>query len=480
MKIYIFSLLLLITLFSSCSDFLEEKSQDLIIPKTVKDYRELLFGEAYFRENTSIHTWLDLMTDDVKENIKGSIIGSDTRVKVFGYYTWQPKAEETVVGALNADISWKTYYHSILICNVILNEIGDISGSSAEKEDLKAEAYALRAYSYFMLVNLYGVPYNKATAETDPGVPVNDVIGMEDRQFKRESVARIYKQIEDDLGEAIKCFKTSNLKKNYFRWNLPATWLLASRVSLYKKEYDKVIEYATNAIAANPQIYNLSTKNPEDLFLNEKNPEILLTYGDYLISFYARLAKCNFPMSDELYASYGGTNDLRLEAFFYKRGSAYTPNKNEQAVTTGVYGFALRSAEAYLNRAEAYAEKGERDLALNDLKTIRVNRLKVYKDLEADTKEEVILRVREERRRELCFEFHRWFDLRRWDRPRIEHTFTRDIKKPDEVERYVLEKNDPAYTLPIPTAVMDYEPNFTDNPRPVRPDLNATEQPEER
>ena len=47
MKRYIRLLGVLLILFSSCSDFLEEKSQDLIIPKSVKDYREFLFGEAY-------------------------------------------------------------------------------------------------------------------------------------------------------------------------------------------------------------------------------------------------------------------------------------------------------------------------------------------------------------------------------------------------------------------------------------------------
>lgn len=475
MKIHILSLWLFLALLSSCSDFLEEKSQDLIIPKTVKDYRELLFGEAYPRDHTSVHTWLDIMTDDVKENIKGSSFGSDTRVKVFGYYTWQPRVEETITGALNADNSWKTYYHSILICNVVLNEMGNIKGTWKEKEDLKAEAYALRAYCYFMLVNLYGLPYHKESAETDLGIPLNEVVGMEDKQFKRESVARIYQQIEHDLSAAISGFKESGLKKNYFRWNLPAVYLLASRVSLYKQEYDKAIAYASEVIAVHPQLYNLSLKNANDRFLNEKNPEILFTYGDYLISFYAQMAKCNFPMSDELYASYGGNNDLRIKNFFYKKGSNYLPNKNDEAGETGVYGFALRSAEAYLNRAEAYAETGQKELAMSDLKTIRENRLEVYRDLEANTQEELIRNVREERRRELCFEFHRWFDLRRWDQPEIEHTFTRDIKKPDITERYVLKKNDPAYTLPIPTSVTDYEPDMRDNMRPERPDLNPAE-----
>ena len=42
MKKYNLYLLLLIVILSSCSDFLEESSQDLMIPKSVKDYKELL------------------------------------------------------------------------------------------------------------------------------------------------------------------------------------------------------------------------------------------------------------------------------------------------------------------------------------------------------------------------------------------------------------------------------------------------------
>jgi len=103
MKRYIRLLGVLLILFSSCSDFLEEKSQDLIIPKSVKDYREFLFGEAYIRDETQIHTYLDIMTDDVKENIKGSFLGGDTRASGYGYYTWQADPEQTVSGAISED-----------------------------------------------------------------------------------------------------------------------------------------------------------------------------------------------------------------------------------------------------------------------------------------------------------------------------------------------------------------------------------------
>ncbi|MEG0796617.1 MAG: RagB/SusD family nutrient uptake outer membrane protein [Odoribacter sp.] len=472
MKTYIISLFLSVILFTSCQDFLEEKSQDKIIPKSIKDYREFFFGEAYLRE-TSINSYIDIMTDDVKENIKGWGFGKDTRNAGYGYYTWQSIPEDQATGARNADNSWASYYHTILICNIVLREIDDISGEQVEKDDLKAEAYALRAYSYFMLVNLYGIPYQKATAETDLGVPLNKVVGMEDVKFKRESVATIYRQIEQDLQDAIHHLKNSNLKKTYFRWNLPATYLLASRVKLYKKEYNEAIQMANECLLLNPNLYDLKLKNAEDRFLNSKNPEILLSYGYYLNSYYAVLAKCNFPISDDLFDLYKKTNDLRLDGFYNKRKTNYTAYKNDISGKTSVYGFALRTSEAYLNRAEAYAESGESQKAIDDLNTIRQNRLSTYTELKATTPEEVIQLVREERRMELAFEGHRWFDLRRWDRPQITHIYTPNIKQPEETKRFILEKNDPAYTLPIPRNIMEYEPDLIDNPRPERIDQNA-------
>lgn len=468
-----FTILVLVSvLLGACSNFLEETSQDLIVPKSVKDYQEFLFGEGYLRDDISVHTWLDVMTDDVQENISGWSFGGDKRINAFGYYTWQKSPEETISGGLNNDNAWATYYHSILICNVVLDAMSDMSGGEKEKGMLKAEVYSLRAWVYFMLVNLYGEPYDPANATNILGVPLNEVVGMEDKHFTRESVAVIYEQIENDLSKAIDCFITYGSGKSVFRWNLPATYLLASRVSLYKKDYDKVVEYADKVIATNPQLYDLSMLNSSDYFINSKNPEVLFTYGYYLIPYFAHLAKCNFPASDELIASLG-SNDYRMTAFLKKRSSYYTANKNNDSGQTGIYGFALRTAEAYLNRAEAYAEKGEIDKAMDDLKILRMNRLKEYKDLPATSRGEVIDNVRAERRRELCFEYHRWFDLRRWGCPRIEHTFTRDIKKPETVERYVLEENDKAYTLPLPHSVVESDPQIEDIIRPDRVNLDA-------
>ena len=63
--------------------------------------------------------------------------------------------------------------------------------------------------------------------------------------------------------------------------------------------------------------------------------------------------------------------------------------------------------------------------------------------------------VRDERRRELCFEeTHRWNDLRRYGCPRIEHKFY--ATKDAEPATYVLEAGDKNYTLALPKSETEY------------------------
>ena len=63
--------------------------------------------------------------------------------------------------------------------------------------------------------------------------------------------------------------------------------------------------------------------------------------------------------------------------------------------------------------------------------------------------------VRDERRRELCFEeTHRWNDLRRYGCPRIEHKFY--ASSTSAPETYVLEAGDKNYTLALPKSETEY------------------------
>ena len=82
---------------------------------------------------------------------------------------------------------------------------------------------------------------------------------------------------------------------------------------------------------------------------------------------------------------------------------------------------------------------------------------------EFESQEELIQFVRDERRRELCFEGHRWFDLRRWGMPSITHRWHESA---DATSSYRLSEGDQLYTLPIPDEALESNSSLVQNELP--------------
>lgn len=445
---------LLVCICWGCGDFLEESSQDLMIPKSVKDYKEFLYGEG-INNDKAVNEYLDVMTDDVGELVKvGSFVANDWRISMWGYYTWQAYPEIGINNAMKADDAWETYYHRILVVNVILDQIGDMEGSRGDKDDLRGECYFIRAYSYFMLANLYGKPYiDEETAKTDFCVPINDEVSVSNRMYGRSSVIEVYNRIEADVEMAIRYFKASGIQKTIFRPNLSVAYLLASRVALFQKKYDHVIAYADSVLGNTDAVLcDLNTYSDDEYFFSSLNPELLYTFGysdnDAFqeSTWYAGM----LVPSKKLLGMYKD-GDLRLDKY-YVGDLKNKPSK--WSSETNVYANAFRLSEVYLNRAEAYAELGEVEKALDDINLLRKYRFSEENPVNATNVKDAVAKVRDERRIELAFEGFRWFDLRRWDRPRIEHRYS-STEDPNAYDIYILEANSISYTLPIPKKERD-------------------------
>ena len=148
-KVIYISFFLMCAALSSCSNFLEESSQDLMIPKSVKDYKELFFGEV-MKNGEILHPYLEYMTDDVADQCYyGSspmLISNDWRESVWSYYTWQQNPEVGISNEFTADAAWTSYFHKILMTNIILDGIYDMTGTEEERIDLAGEAYFMRAF----------------------------------------------------------------------------------------------------------------------------------------------------------------------------------------------------------------------------------------------------------------------------------------------------------------------------------------------
>ncbi|MCT4615874.1 MAG: RagB/SusD family nutrient uptake outer membrane protein [Marinifilaceae bacterium] len=480
MKKNIIILSLIAILFSSCDDFLEERSHDRLIPKTVESYSEMLYGEAYLKLHDQFVKYIELMTDDVADVNTGS--NNDVRADGWGYFTWQKDPQSRRNGSVFIDNTWANFYKYILTCNIVIKDIkeGKVEGEKEKLQDLEAEAHFLRSWYYYTLLNLFGEPYDKNSADVDLGIPINNLTESKDVKFNRESVKAVYEFIKADILESIRLFEEAKIEKDYFRANLDVAYLLASRVFLFCEEWENAVTYSNKLIERRPNLYDYSSKaNPSWWYgkygsiITSKSPELLFTYADASETFFPEGASAYFIYSAELLSAFDA-NDNRLHASFPKKYNYayYKPvvKKYGLSSNTKVFGFGFRTAEAYLNKAEALCHiDGKYTEATSVIEDMRAFRYKKGTDLTANAKDqaEALDIVKKERRLELCFEGFRWFDLRRWGRPSITHNYTVSSVA-SASNKYVLEENDPAYTLPLPTYVRDVNPDIKRITRPVR------------
>jgi len=473
MKRIKYILILFISLVS-CQDFLEEESQDLTAVETVEHFKALMLNE--FNDNYAMFKPVYHMTDDLEEITLSPRFSKANKTT----FTWQQEIEidENGNSLRGINSAWEAIYKDIAIVNYVIESIDGMEGSAEQRSFVKGEAYFIRAMSYFNLLNLYGQPFNEASKNTDLGVPIRTNTEIE-ITFSRESVAAGYNQIESDLMEALILIENSGVEDTKWHPSVDACNLLMSRVKLYQRKWDEVIQYADNVID-HRQLAMLGTSSP---FITNGNSELIFAWHK---SYTGQIDPpgsseiAGYKVSDQLIELYE-LEDNRLTAFlttFIQNGETYYMNKKHNAgfegsTTSSVYttmGYQnMRVAEAYLNKAEALAQKQD-PIAINVIQELHAKRISDVSLIVYPTEPGDILNyVYDERRRELCFEdHHRWFDLRRMDnRPEIVHVFT-DVDEEGEVlktETYTLYSNDLNYTLPIPIKERENNPGIVNNER---------------
>lgn len=523
MKKYILGFLTLSMTLSSCSDFLSAYSQDQIIPETPTDLDELLLGSVYMKTSdgqtqnganpSAPLGFLNILDDDVNTTgtaMKGNV-GSSKYVhgvkNCYGYFAWQQDVRKNYGATVTTedDGTWNTFYERINVCNVILDEgermtsdLGkDRKWSTKDSLTLQrvyGETHFLRAQFFFYLANLYGRAYSPQTADTALCVPLKLTPYVQydkhkKTQFQRATLKSVYNQMVADLKQAEELLTKSpqNSGRRLHRASWEAADILLSRVYLYMQDWHNAELTAQKVMNSNwLTLSNIDDLNSGNGFLNANNPEIAFSQG----SNYMAQNEDNWMMSGmisdycvtrDLYDLYDPA-DIRRQAFFSINGltdsiglNGKYPHMLKNPISDCM---TLRMAEAYLNYAEACAmQPGKEQEANNALNTLRSQRIDNYQP-QNYTAEELIEQIRLERRRELCFEGHRWFDLRRYAVNPV-YPYSRDIihvySDFNDNLAYVgpivflLPAGDAAYTFSIPRTVLDFDKEpMPNNPRELR------------
>lgn len=511
--VYIFLLCLL----GGCH-YLDDYSQDLVVVKSVTDLDEVVLGSGYLQSNALVKElvasnecwWLHILDDDVNTAVAVSAAaGSKSSMdqRIFGYTTWQEEVgkERTGSGKRADDQVWRMCYQHINAANIILAELEDLEISTEEEQKtalrVEGEARFLRAQFYLLLVNLYANAYVPDKAAATLGVPLkltNYVEHDKDKesQFERTSVKAVYGQIVEDLQASAACFTRSPQIHGYYRASQEAALLLLSRVYLYMQEWEKAKNVAEDLLALNVTLsdYQAYVGDSSAVVLTRKNPEIIFSQGCLNVQKAFTGQGGDMCISAELYAMYDVT-DYRRSLYFGINTQNEEVCLNRKYETGDIASalsdvFMLRAAEAYLNVAEACAMQGDAAGASSWLNELRSMRIKDYQSVIYGA-DKIIEQVRDERRKELCIEGHRWFDLKRYAvcvrapfKKMIERKYacydweSRRVFQYTQV--YQLLEDDLAYTFAIPESVREFDTGMENNLREKRDpvkllDINSEE-----
>lgn len=442
---------LIVTLFSSCKKYLDEKSdQKLVIPESVQDLQAIL--DEYSRVNRfdpSIH---EISSDDYYLSYSNWARMNEMQRRL---YIWEK--DNLYPKGTNND--WAYSYDNVYRANVVLQYIDRINRTPNDDIDwrnAKGHAYFIRGKSFLQNAIIWSLAFDENTADTDLGIPLRTNPDF-NIPSARASVRQTYEQIISDLKQSVELLPVTAV--HVIRPSKPAAYALLARTYLSMRQYDSAWKYADACLELKKGLmdYNGDADvNPTDQFpIAPYNSEVLYS------------SRMRFPthlyygsVDTVLYNSYSA-NDLRRRIFFTEGGNGPYPfiggYDGGQELFSG-----LATDEVYLMRSECYARKNNITEAMNDLNTLLIKRWETgtFVPLNATTQQEALSVILSERRKELVFRGLRWMDIKRLNKEGAGIVIKRELNG----EVVSLNPNDLRYALPIPEDVIDIA-NLLQNPR---------------
>ncbi|PRY50285.1 putative outer membrane starch-binding protein [Arcticibacter pallidicorallinus] len=455
---YISLLIVLLVSFSSCKKLDDVNPTDTIDPskafRNVKDLDLGLLGTYAYLDYSLIGSNA-IVSDEITVPDENTVSNTEA-------YRWLYNS-----GSGSVTSAFNDYYIAIDRLNRVLAAIPAVEAVGADltlKQRYQGELLALRAYCHLELLRAYassydngalGVPYMKSSIISYPA---------------RDKFEAVIANIKADLIEAKDLIPASFNDRT--RITRTAVAAIQARTALYERNWAEAVSYSTEVINAVPLASR--TQFPQ-IWTDQSDAEVIwklkrVGSDSRIGAFFFRETGglVLYAPSFELINSFDQANDIRYSSYI-----TYSPNrgagKSAYLVKKYIGGDAaapgradvklFRTAEMYLIRAEAEAELAPQ-AAGADLNTLRSARIQNYASETFAGKEALITAIYQERFKDLAFEGHRFFDLRRRKLP-VERLPQDAVNAVGAVK---LEPTQAQYAFPIPAREISVNRNMEQNP----------------
>lgn len=329
---------------------------------------------------------------------------------------------------------WNGWYGGVLDCNLVLNNIDDVSFDDPDlKNARKGEALFFRSYFYLNLARSFGdIPFHKLVASS-----VEDAFREE--FTSRVPVNQVYEQILIDNQQAIDFLPASWPNSEKGRATKGAALMLQAKILMTVKRYAEAIPYLRDMeslgytiLSDYEKVFNPNNKNHKESvfeiqfdyasgqasnFLGQFVP---FTSGRDILIFGPANGRAgrNQPTTDIINLYPAGDARFNVNIAF-NRGEAFVNKYNYAPLNPGQQDVnfpMFRYADARLMLAECLAQSASFQDGIDIINNEIRPRTGLTTPVTASTKEEALEKIATERRLELAFENHRWFDLLRTDK----------------------------------------------------------------
>ncbi len=317
---------------------------------------------------------------------------------------------------------WGAIYNTVYIANFILERLPDVPGvPSAQRDGVLATAHFLRGYAYFIgAYSFGGIPIVTSTSiEANQDIP---------RASREQVLALVLEDYTAALGQLPLEPQNPGFAGEY------AVRAALARYFLYAGDWENAEAYATDVIES--QLYLLEPEF-EDVVLEDFTNEAILEVGYSIADDPGTSSSIGLnnlfvgrreiiPSNEAVLALASPESGDRFSSIAFNSDAL---GGNDNGWSVAKYGTAdednnnvvvFRLAEMYLIRSEARANLNNvtgANSAQTDLNALRARaNAPAVGDV---SKAQMLLLIEEERRYELAYEGHRWYDLVRTGRASV-------------------------------------------------------------
>lgn len=474
-----------------CSDFLNQSPQNSLSEndyyKTADDFKSAVNGVySTLQENDLYGNWY----------VFAEIPADNTRNQLSGSVTSQDEFDKFYIDTQNSYIKdfWTGAYKTINRTNTVIGRIDGISIDKDLANRYKLECKFIRSLMYFNLLRVYG----------DVPLVLKEINIQESYNILREPKGNIYNQITTDLQECIKGLPVSYSDKEAGRASQGAAKALLAEIYMTLHKYSEAESLLAEIV--NSGQYALLENTPGNINLdgyksifsatNHNSKEAIFEI-QYLkggfgegSGFANNFAPENSGTNVVTVGGTGGNNIPEMDIYnAYEKGDLrrdfsmslgyYDNRKNGQWIESRYVSKFMdvpyqsydasnnwpvyRYGDIILMYAEALNQNGKTVEACNYLNMTRRRGFGYQTseispiDIKTTDKTQCSLLIEQERRVELAFENHRWFDL------------VRTGRAIDVMKGKGFSLNETNMICPIPQKQIDVNPKLTQNDYRIEP-----------